>query len=134
MWKGQRSGQLFTPSEAQRLGFSADELNKSLLSRIGEYGDRGFFNPDLYRYGQEAYNIPGFKTPRSFLNPGGDMITTVARPGSGIQSIDEIIQVPSFDPTIDQKLDIIQNISRPSLKHGGKVKVNKRRKLKVLKN
>ena len=134
LWKGQRSGQLFTPSEAQRLGFSADELNKSLLSRIGEYGDRGFFNPDLYRYGQEAYNIPGFKTPRSFLNPGGDMITTVARPGSGIQSIDEIIQVPSFDPTIDQKLDIIQNISRPSLKYGGKVKVNKRRKLKVLKN
>lgn len=62
------------------------------------------------------------------------MITTVARPGSGIQSIDEIIQVPSFDPTIDQKLDIIQNISRPSLKYGGKVKVNKRRKLKVLKN
>lgn len=133
LWKGQRSGQLFTPSEAQRLGFSADELNKSLLSRIGEYGDRGFFNPDLYRYGQEAFGVPGFKTPRSFSNPGGDMITTVSRPGSGIQSIDEIIQVPSFDPTIDEKLDIIQSISKPSLKDGGKVKVKKSGKYKVLK-
>ena len=132
LWKGQRSGQLFSPSQAQDIGFSLDELNKSLLSRIGEYGQRGHFNPDLYRYGQEALGVPGFRYP-SWGGAGGDHITTVARPGSGIQSIDEIIPVGGFDPTVDEKVKIIESIIKPSLRKGGKVKAKKSGKYKLLK-